>query len=137
MTTFHERLFARHASTVGRARTWVLNYLADRSVSDRVDDVRLCVSELVTNAIEHGTPVGRDILVRVTVVGDVLRVEVHDAGNGVPRLCTVTEDDDHGRGLLLLDELADDWGVSHRQGPGKAVWAEFTFTAPVPAVPAR
>ena len=45
------------------------------------DDIRLCVSELVTNALRH-TPPGREFLVYVLPGRDVLRVEVHDAGPG-------------------------------------------------------
>lgn len=125
----YERQFTRHPSSVGRARRFVLDTLADLVQAERADDIRVCVSELATNAIEHGTPAGREFLVRVTVTRGTLRVEVHDAGGGRPEVREATAHDDDGRGLFLVAGFADDWGVSTRNGPGKVVWAEFQLAA--------
>ncbi|WP_407560005.1 ATP-binding protein [Streptomyces sp. 184] len=121
MTT-QARMFARSARSVGRAREFVAGVVVD--AGDRADDIRVCVSELATNALRH-TPVGRRFLVRVAVEPDVVEVEVHDAGGGEPHVCSPADTDDHGRGLLLVEALADDWGTSDRSGPGKSVWATF------------
>ncbi|MEO3840244.1 ATP-binding protein [Streptomyces sp. B22F1] len=119
-----KRQFARRARAVGRARDFVASLLDPDVDAKTADDIRLCVSELATNAVRYG-PRGRDFLVRVATRDDAVRIEVHDAGDGPPRLCTPGRDDCHGRGLHVVAALADEWGVSERTGPGKAVWAEF------------
>lgn len=56
--------------------------------------------------------------------GDGVRVEVHDSGDGVPAVPLESGgSDEGGRGLLLVSELADKWGVAERE-PGKVVWFE-------------
>ncbi|GAA2421799.1 hypothetical protein GCM10010405_00040 [Streptomyces macrosporus] len=94
-------------------------------ITEREEEVRLCVSELATNAVRHGAPPGRGFRVRLEVPErGVLRVEVHDSGAGRPWVRRPAPDEEGGRGLLLVDALADVWGVRER-GPGKAVWCEF------------
>ncbi|MBG0853368.1 ATP-binding protein [Streptomyces spinoverrucosus] len=93
---------------------------------ERAEDVAVCVSELATNALLHGVPPGRGFLLRVRYDGDVLRVEVHDSGSGVPRVAD--EPDEGGRGLLLVAALSDKWGVGERP-LGKLVWCEFACPA--------
>ncbi|MBR7676599.1 ATP-binding protein [Streptomyces daliensis] len=131
----HKRQFPRKPSSVGQARRFVRAAIVGEVRTDRADDILVCVSELATNAIKHGSPAGRDFRVRVAVEGDTLRVEVHDAGDGRPELRKATEYDDDGRGLFLVASFADDWGVSRRTGPGKVVWAEFMLTKGPAAVP--
>ncbi|GHJ35691.1 hypothetical protein Sm713_13000 [Streptomyces sp. TS71-3] len=65
---------------------------------------------------------------------EALRVEVHDTGDGRPQLRKAEEDEIRGRGLFLIDSLADDWGYGPRNGPGKSVWVEFKFSAAPSAV---
>lgn len=86
----------------------------------------LCVSELATNALLHGTPPGRGFLVRLRYDPDVLRVEVHDSGSAWP--LTPEHQDEGGRGLFVVQALADKWGVGRRH-PGKVVWCEFVGVA--------
>ncbi|MER7371921.1 ATP-binding protein [Streptomyces lanatus] len=124
-----DQFYARHRRSIPAARNltaWALTYwgLPDWP---RTDDLLLCVSELATNALLHGVPPGRGFLLRVRYDGDVIRVEVHDSGAGVPR--TPDEPDEGGRGLLLVGALADKWGVGERS-PGKVVWAEFAVHDP-------
>ncbi|MDI3409513.1 ATP-binding protein [Streptomyces cavernicola] len=121
-----QRQFTRRRASIGRVRTSVRQAIAGHLPTDRVEDVVLCASELATNALRH-TPSGRDFRVRLALEGGVLRLEVHDAGDGSPRVCEAAEDDDHGRGLFLVAALADSWGTSRRDGPGKLVWAAFRF----------
>lgn len=121
MTTY-ARGFLRSAGSVGKARDFVASAVG---VGERAEDIRVCVSELATNALLHGTPRGREFRVRVAVDEGAVRIEVHDAGDALPRLLTPAETDDRGRGLQLVDALADDWGVSDRPGIGKVVWAVF------------
>ncbi len=119
--TTQARMFARGARSVGKARDFVA---AAVCAGDRADDIRLCVSELATNALRH-TPAGHCFLVRVRAEEHLVHVEVHDAGGGEPHVCTPADTDDRGRGLLLVAALADDWGTADRTGPGKSVWAAF------------
>ncbi|MEU6141636.1 ATP-binding protein [Streptomyces sp. NPDC047081] len=119
-----DQFYARDRRSAPAARhftRWTLHYwgLAEWT---RADDLLLCVSELVTNALLHGVPPGRRLLFRLKYDGEVVRIEVHDSGTGVPRVAD--DADEGGRGLLLVSALADKWGVGRRD-PGKVVWAEF------------
>lgn len=82
----------------------------------------LLTSELVTNALVH---TDRDAVLTATVSPRGLRVEVRDFVGRRPRLCApVADEGTHGRGLVLVDSLADAWGV-RAHGVGKAVWFEL------------
>jgi len=92
------------------------------------DAAELVLSELITNAIRHAcTPRDRLIETRYERLPDGgLRIEVHDAGDGVPLMQRPSGDDESGRGLALVDALTDRrWGVSSRIGVGKSVWARL------------
>ncbi|GAB1328106.1 ATP-binding protein [Streptomyces sennicomposti] len=86
------------------------------------------VAELAANAVTHGRVPGRDIRLLVYVVGDTLRIEVTDTrGDRLPhRAADAGEhtESESGRGLLLVDSLADRWGVVPGPPPRKTVWAE-------------
>ncbi|MEU0599060.1 ATP-binding protein [Streptomyces sp. NPDC006393] len=125
-----ERFYRRERRSVPAARAFARGALADWNVTGRADDVVLCVSELATNALVHGAPPGRGFLLRLLPYdGGGLRVEVHDSGDGVPAVPRpdAGEPGEGGRGLLLVAELADKWGVGGRS-PGKVVWCEFAAT---------
>ncbi|MEU3894667.1 ATP-binding protein [Streptomyces sp. NPDC045251] len=122
-----ERFYRRERRSVPAARAFAREALAAWGVRERADDVVLCVSELATNALVHGVPPGRGFLLRLLPWGeDGVRVEVHDSGDGVPAVpqADVREPGEGGRGLLLVSELADKWGVGERD-PGKVVWCEL------------
>ncbi|MBA2809861.1 ATP-binding protein [Streptomyces sp. KM273126] len=128
-----ERFYRRERASVPAARSFAREALADWGVRERAYDVVLCVSELATNALVHGVPPGRGFLLRLLPLrydGGV-RVEVHDSGDGVPAVpqADVREPGEGGRGLLLVSELADKWGVGERD-PGKIVWCEFAGSRP-------
>ena len=80
----------------------------------------LCLSEVVTNAVLHArTP----LRVRVSEIGDVVRVEVADGSRVRPVRRTFAEISPTGRGLHLLDRLATRWGIDMNRH-GKTVWFE-------------
>jgi DNA-binding NarL/FixJ family response regulator len=106
-------------AAVGTARRWVRELLAP-SVVEELDVVELLVSELVTNAIVHASSAPR---VEVELGRDRIRVAVYDADPTPPARRTPDLDRVGGRGLLLLDQLADRWG-SEPSGSGKVVWFE-------------
>ncbi|MQS35477.1 ATP-binding protein [Streptomyces katsurahamanus] len=118
-------LFPRRRTTPHAARIFVVTTLTEWGETDRLDDMRLCASELVTNAVLHGTPAGQLVLVRVESNGAQLRIEVHDSGENAPKQCAPEESAVDGRGLLIVSTTADHWGVKERTGPGKCVWAAF------------
>ncbi|MFE4054330.1 ATP-binding protein [Streptomyces sp. YIM B13518] len=99
--------------------------------SDAHDALTLVAAELCANAVRHGHVAGRDFRLRLTATPATrtVRIEVTDTrGESLPRLPATTADDgEGGRGLLLVEALADRWGCTPRQdGPGKTVWAEHT-----------
>ncbi|WP_307854124.1 ATP-binding protein [Streptomyces tagetis] len=100
------------------------------------DTVTLVVAELAANAVLHGRVPGRDFELRLTydrTVG-VVRVEVsdtHPAHPEPPEPAGHPEVADGGRGLLLVEAVADRWGVTGRTGPGKIVWAECAVRGPL------
>jgi hypothetical protein len=54
-----------------------------------------------------------------------LRIDVFDAGAGTPEPQPESSTEEHGRGLHLIDALADAWGLEQIPGDGKLVWAEL------------
>ncbi|MEV0598501.1 ATP-binding protein [Streptomyces sp. NPDC050315] len=120
------RAFASEPVSVCAARAFASDTLAAWDVAERCDDIQLCVSELVTNALVHGGDDARQFVVVLSVTDCVLRVEVRDAGAGVPRVRPTDAGSESGRGLLLVSECAETWGVDRSQsGQSKVVWAEF------------
>ncbi|MFI2508652.1 ATP-binding protein [Streptomyces sp. NPDC018972] len=122
MSLSRQRRFPRARRSVPAARAFALETLMEWGYRDRQDDVRLCVSELATNALLHGVPPGREFSLVLTGDGPLVRVEVRDSGGGGPRVRDVEADDCGGRGLHLVMALADDFGVTPHH-PGKTVWA--------------
>ncbi|QIQ03724.1 ATP-binding protein [Streptomyces liangshanensis] len=120
--------FPRHPRSVPRARD-ALRACAGLT-GDTAAVAALLLSELVTNALRHGSPPGRQIAVTLHRAEGLLRLEVEDAGDRLPRPRTAEPDldDECGRGLALVAALADDWGVAPRRGPGKCVWVSLKVT---------
>jgi len=85
-----------------------------------IDIALLLTSELVTNAVKYG---GDRIILTVRDEPKALWVEVYDSGPRRPQIGTGASQAEGGRGLLLVDSLADDWGTSgSAEGRGKVVW---------------
>ncbi|MGW2568191.1 ATP-binding protein [Streptomyces sp. NPDC001537] len=84
------------------------------------------VAELAANAATHGRVAGRDFRLTLYVVGMTLRIEVTDTRpDRLPRPAPADPVSESGRGLLLVDALADRWGVAPGPYPRKTVWAEL------------
>ena len=124
-----KRFFAPVPESVGQARDLSLCTLAAWDLEGRTDDVRLCVSELATNALTHSTHCGPGFHLTMSAEEDIVRVEVHDASPHPPQLRRPTDDDISGRGLHIVAMLCDDWGVEDHGVTGKVVWSRFK-TAP-------
>ena len=119
-TTRHGAHAARHA-----AERW----LADRLPPEEPGDgdlaatASLLIAELAANAALHGRVRGRGARLVVTLDATEVRVEVTDArGDRLPVKCP-DGGGESGRGLLLVEALADDWGVWPHHPGGKTVWA--------------
>jgi anti-anti-sigma factor len=99
-----------------------LDGIEDRVSPERLRDVRLLVSELVTNAVRHAG--GEAVRLVVALTGTLLRIEVHDPGHGF-ELKPPSDDPlrSSGWGLVLVEELADRWGIDHH--PRTRVWFEM------------
>ncbi|MFE3181311.1 SpoIIE family protein phosphatase [Streptomyces violascens] len=91
---------------------------------ERSDEIELAADELITNALMH-TDGGAIVTIRVLSGPEPrLRVEVEDRSSALPRRREAGSSGVSGRGLMLVDRLADVWGVESR-GSGKCVWCEF------------
>ncbi|MEU4212121.1 ATP-binding protein [Streptomyces sp. NPDC026206] len=122
--------FTRHPRSVGRARALLREQARSWGIPDeRAWTAALLLSELLTNACKHArVSPGREVHVLCIVAGGKLRIEVSDAGDGVPRLCGASAGDEAGRGLRLVAALADAWGFCPRpHGIGKTVWCELAL----------
>ncbi|MEV6803746.1 ATP-binding protein [Streptomyces sp. NPDC051132] len=101
-----------------------------------VETATQIIAELAANAATHGRVPGRDFHLLLYVVGDRLRIEVTDTRDDrFPRLRCAAEDGESGRGLLLVEEPPDRWGVTLGRRPRKTVWAEVVLPAPGSGAP--
>jgi anti-sigma regulatory factor (Ser/Thr protein kinase) len=91
-----------------------------------LDDLRLIVSELVTNSIRHaGLRTSDPIDLEVSVVESTIRLELRDSGRGFARPAIPSNPfRESGWGLFLVSELTDRWGVSG-EGGVTTVWIEI------------
>ncbi|MEH6375418.1 ATP-binding protein [Streptomyces sp. KLMMK] len=124
---------------VGRARRWARSRLAGSGIGvdePLAETLILLISELVTNAVVHtGCPaVLRMLFPGAGAAGaggyaGTVRVEVADISARPPRRRCAGGEDTGGRGLELVDGLADRWGWQ-AEGSGKRIWCEVDRTSP-------
>jgi anti-sigma regulatory factor (Ser/Thr protein kinase) len=116
--------------SASRAREFVCLHLQRHDAQHLEDDLRLVVSELVTNAITHAqTP----FTVELQVEGLFVTLIVSDLSPLVPVMAAGEAMDGGGRGLLIVDVLSRDWGVTNGPDGSKSVWAAFSDEADVVA----
>ncbi|WNI16746.1 ATP-binding SpoIIE family protein phosphatase [Actinacidiphila sp. ITFR-21] len=110
---------------IGSAREDVRALLHDWVSADQLESAVLLVSEMVTNVLVH-TEGDAVLTAEVTGVPGTrrLHVEVGDRSDDMPHRRSPGEMASSGRGLLLMEELADSWGVDPR-GDGKSIWFEL------------
>ncbi|MBA4861007.1 ATP-binding protein [Streptomyces sp. PSKA54] len=114
------------AESVPRARRWFRKFIAPYNPACSIDDCALMISELVTNAILYGRA-DETWLVRVEWYREEtsLRVEVHNPGFPASvRMREPEANDAHGRGLLLVDSIAESWYA----GPSRFGGTVVSFT---------
>ncbi|MEU6243371.1 SpoIIE family protein phosphatase [Streptomyces sp. NPDC047024] len=110
---------------IAEARQYLRELLHDWVSPDQVDSAVLLVSELITNVLVH---TDADALLLAEIFGQSgarrLRVQVTDTGADLPHKRRPGELASSGRGLMLIELLADAWGVEP-QGKGKSIWFEL------------
>ncbi|WNO76647.1 ATP-binding protein [Streptomyces sp. AM8-1-1] len=122
------RRWTRHPRCVGLAREELAKTLAAWGMAEVEDAALVVLSELVTNAVIHArVSPGREIETRFQLAGADLRIEVHDSSDVRPRSQDPSSESERGRGLSLVSALADQWGISERDGVGKSVWALIAY----------
>jgi anti-sigma regulatory factor (Ser/Thr protein kinase) len=116
--------FVARITEVTRTRGEAAAHLrAQRVPEARVADAVLALSELVTNAVHHGT---EPLAVRVDARPDRVRVEVDDANADPPILRSVDPRRLGGMGIRIVDDVSDAWG-SRQTASGKTVWFEIAL----------
>ena len=113
------RRFAADSESVRQSREFVIDALVDVP-SDVQASIAMMVSELATNAFIHG---GSGFEVTIERARAFIRVEVRDEGIGAPALQSPRPSEPHGRGLQIVMQLSNEWGISQEPGQaGKTVW---------------
>jgi anti-sigma regulatory factor (Ser/Thr protein kinase) len=114
---------------VAAARHWARQTLARWRLTSLAEPVEHLVSELVTNSIEHADD-GASVVVLLMYAAGTMRLEVrdHDPLN-VPLLKNPAPTDTRGRGLIIVQSLADRWGIRITD-TGKTVWCELGVSLP-------
>jgi anti-sigma regulatory factor (Ser/Thr protein kinase) len=96
---------------------------------DTIDMAVLLTSELATNAVTHGSTVGRTFTVEVRSYGCCVGVEVSDNSPNVPVVRVPKSEIENGRGLLLVARVASSWGY-YFAGDRKHVWFHLRVDEP-------
>ncbi|MFJ9029298.1 ATP-binding protein [Streptomyces sp. NPDC102274] len=106
-------------------------YMGFWGLPEVIVPAQVCVSEMVTNVIRHvgeGTPT----TLAVSIQGTHVRIEIRDPDTrALPTVLAPPDDAESGRGMLLVDELADRWGVALLPDV-KVVWCELATTLTSP-----
>jgi anti-sigma regulatory factor (Ser/Thr protein kinase) len=114
------RFGLEHAlASPAQARSAVAQAVDDLHLEPLCDDLKLVVSELVTNAVRYAQP---PVELEIEADEDTVTVAVVDGSHGRPSLRRPPEDAEGGRGLLLIDLIAAESGV-RPQVDGKTIWA--------------
>ena len=111
-------------AAVAEARNQVREAICAWDVPVEPDVAILLTSELVTNAIRYEA--SGTVMLAITCSCDQLRVDVHDTSHSLPVVVDATGDAETGRGLMLVANLATEWGF-YRTPAGKAVY--FTIAS--------
>ncbi|MEU3931454.1 ATP-binding protein [Streptomyces sp. NPDC029044] len=104
----------------------VAQHLGGPLRDETLETVELMASEVIANAVLHSAG-PCDVV--VTRTAEWLRVEVTDTDPTLPSTVAATPNDESGRGLLLLDAMADAWGT-RPEAEGKTTWFEIRLEPP-------
>jgi anti-sigma regulatory factor (Ser/Thr protein kinase) len=118
----HQIVLAADPMSAAVARDFVAGHLLEHDLPEMVDDLRLVVSELATNAVAHARTPFR---VTLSTINRSVRIEIQDASASVPVRATPDEMAPGGRGLVIVDRLSQEWGTRTDDRGQKSVWASF------------
>ncbi len=120
-------MYLSHPDSVRSARHFAREVLAESGVPEqRRELAELLVSELASNAVKH---TATNFTLAIEVKDSTIRIEVTDTGSGQPTLKHPEPDQPNGRGLLIVDNMADDWGTTV-DGSTKTVWCILSARLP-------
>jgi anti-sigma regulatory factor (Ser/Thr protein kinase) len=128
----HSLQLSAEPASPSLAREFVCSHLLNAGLPHLVDDLRLVVSELVTNAINHARTPSTVVLERS---GPSVTLTVRDRSPSEPLLTAADAMAEGGRGLGIVAVLSRDWGVTSHLGESKSVWAAFATADGVANVP--
>lgn len=120
---------AARPSAARWARALIRDVLTRWGLPGLLEPSELLASELVTNAVEAMAGPGTPVVVIQLSADDRLLIEVWDADPRPPTLTHVGPDAESGRGLLLVEAMAKDWGHYGDPNGGKIVWCEIAPNA--------
>ena len=127
LSVLGEKAIPYKPECVASARGFVRDIARDWGVPGEVREVaELLTSELVTNAIVHGRGHRDGLAVHLAVHREdrIMVVEVYDGNRNAPVVVTPGEDEESGRGMALVGELARSWGFRDTR-LGKVVFFEL------------
>lgn len=111
---------------VRAARRWTRETLEDWQLAEPTSTIEQLVSELLANSVEHALTMFVGICLFVTARAVLIEVSDHDAAR-LPTLKSPGLDGTSGRGLMIVEELSDRWGVQV-DDHGKTVWCEVAVS---------
>ena len=118
----HQLVLAAAPVSAGLARDFVCLHLVAHRLLHLVDDIRLVVSELATNALQHAqTP----FVVTLSMAGRVVLLTLRDESQLIPIRSAPGVMDLNGRGLMIVELLSHEWGINIDDHGSKSVWASF------------
>jgi anti-sigma regulatory factor (Ser/Thr protein kinase) len=118
----HETILAADPKSAALARDFVSGHLVAHHLSQWVEDIRLVVSELATNAVAHAqTP----FTVTLSSADGSLLLTIHDGSAEAPIRSAPDVTQVAGRGLMIVEVLSHTWGSSIDGHGCKSVWASF------------
>jgi anti-sigma regulatory factor (Ser/Thr protein kinase) len=111
---------------VALAREFVALHLEEHLLPDLVEGAKLVASELATNAVRHA---GTSFVVSIERVDEHVTISVRDGSPKLPVVVAPVPLASGGHGLMLVEALSLNWGVTVSADAGKSVWARFETTA--------
>lgn len=124
------RDFPRDLHSATCARRFVVDTLRAWGFADTAERAELPAAELAANALLHSS---EEIEVVLRVGDSSVLVEVHDSSPDSPGVRRRGDEADSGRGLMLVDAMADRWGFDDESSMAKRVWFELALPAPAPS----
>lgn len=125
-----------HAEGFALARAFTRDTLRRWSLEHRSDDASLVITELAANAVAHAMPrsavAEAQVWLGIRLAPAHVLLSVSDPGDAAPEF-TLTDCSglqESGRGLFIVDTLADEWGWTLRPPVGKTVWARLSTCSP-------